>query len=201
MFVHTTGEGYLDGEQMTIQSGNFNATFTLDKVAGPIDVNGIKIAKNGGNYQPGDVLKINGGGFDASFTLTAVNDAPLPKKKDSKKPNPMSGLLSKLSGIQGNLSQVLSFQNVKTDVFDFELPPNPAVSDFYQLARGGASQAESQIPSLAALAKNVNAEQLIPDAEKTLEFIQPSKSQPNINRLLSKAEDKLDDAKDTFGIG
>ena len=64
MFVHTTGEGYLDGEQMTIQSGNFNAKFTLDKVAGAIDPSGIKIAKNGGNYQPGDVLKINGGNFD-----------------------------------------------------------------------------------------------------------------------------------------
>tara|TARA_B100001250_G_scaffold355185_1_gene329526 strand:+ start:40 stop:2934 length:2895 start_codon:yes stop_codon:yes gene_type:complete len=204
MFVHTTGEGYLDGEQMTIQSGNFNAKFNIDKVAGAIDANGIKIAKNGGNYQPGDVLKVDGGGFDASFTLTAVNEAPLPKKKDAKKPNPMSGLLSKLSGIQGNLSQVLSFQNMKTDVFDFELPPNPAVSDFYQLARGGASQAESELPSLAALAENVNVEQFVPDAEQALSFVQPFKGQPNINKIVDKVGDvagKLDDVKDTFGIG
>ena len=197
MFVHTTGEGYLDGEQMTIQSGNFDAKFNIDKVAGPIDPSGIKIAKNGGNYQPGDVLKINGGGFDASFTLTAVNDAPLPKKKDSKKPNPMSGLLSKLGGIQGNLNKVLSFQNVKTNVFDFELPPNPAVSDFYHFARGGASQAESQIPSLAALAKNVNVDQLIPKPDEALSFVQPSKAQPNIDRILNKAES----VKDGLGIG
>ncbi len=197
MFVHTTGEGYLDGEQMTIQSGNFNATFTLDKVAGAIDPSGIKIAKNGGNYQPGDVLKVNGGNFDASFTLTAVNDAPLPEKKKEKKPNPMSGLLSKLGGIQGNLSKVLSFQNVKTNVFDFELPPNKAVSDFYHFARGGASQAESQMPSLDAVAENVNVDQLIPKADEALSFVQPSRAQPNINRLLRKA----DSVKDELEIG
>ena len=197
MFVHTTGEGYLDGEQMTIQSGNFDAKFNIDKVAGPIDPSGIKIAKNGGNYQPGDVLKVNGGGFDASFTLTSVNDAPLPEKEDKKKPNPMSGLLSKLGGIQGNLNKVLSFQNVKTNVFDFELPPNPAVSDFYHFARGGASQAESQIPSLAALAKNVNVDQLIPKPDEALSFVQPSKAQPNIDRILNKAES----VKDGLGIG
>ena len=197
MFVHTTGEGYLDGEQMTIQSGNFNATFTLDKVAGAIDPSGIKIAKNGGNYQPGDVLKVNGGNFDASFTLTSVNDAPLPEKKKEEKPNPMSGLLSKLGGIQGNLSKVLSFQNVKTNVFDFEMPPNKAVSDFYHFARGGASQAESQMPSLDAVAENVNVDQLIPKADEALSFVQPSRSQPNINRLLRKA----DSVKDELEIG
>ena len=108
---------------------------------------------------------------------------PLPEKKDAKKPKDLSGLLSKLGGIKGNLSQALQFENMKTNVFDFELPPNPAVSDFYQLVRGGASHSETQMPSLEALAKNVNADNVVPDAEQALSFVLPSNGQPNINKL------------------
>ena len=205
--VHTIGSGYKVGDEIYphMQGGTGsiagNGSFKLDMVAGAIDADGIKIVKNGGNYQIGDVLKVNGGGFDASFTVTASNDAPLPKKKDSKKPNDLSGLLSKLGGIKGNLSQALQFENMKTNVFDFELPPNPAVSDFYQLVRGGATQAESQMPSLEALAKNVNADNIVPDAEKALSFVLPSKGQPNINKLKDLGEDLVGDVQDTLGIG
>ena len=165
----------------------------------------------GGNYQTGDVLKINGGGFDASFTVTQANDIPLPKKKESKKPNDLSGLLSKLGGIQGNLSKALQFENMKTNLFDFELPPNPAVSDFYQLVRGGAAVAQNELPSLEALAKNVNAKQLVPDAEQALSFVLPQNGQANINKLedlrntaedlVDTAEGIVDNVSDTIGIG
>ena len=89
------------------------------------------------------------------------------------------------------------FLNTKANVFPFETPRNEAVSDIYQFARGGASQAESQIPSLAALAKNVNVDQLIPKADEALSFVQPSKAQPNIDRILNKAES----VKDGLEIG
>ena len=210
LFVHTTGTGYKVGDTIIPHMGAGgssiagNGSFKLDMVAGAIDADGIVIAKNGGNYQTGDVLKVNGGGFDASFTITAANDVPLPKKKDTKKPNDLSGLLSKLSGIQGNLSQALQFENMKTNLFDFELPPNPAVSDFYQLVRGGAAAAETQLPSLEALAKNVNADQLIPDAEQALSFVLPQNGQANINKLAdlrNTAEDLVDNAAETFGVG
>ena len=213
LFVHTTGTGYKVGDTIIPHMGAGgssiagNGSFKLDMVAGAIDADGIVIAKNGGNYQTGDVLKVNGGGFDASFTITAANDVPLPKKKDTKKPNDLSGLLSKLSGIQGNLSQALQFENMKTNLFDFELPPNPAVSDFYQLVRGGAAAAETQLPSLEALAKNVNADQLIPDAEQALSFVLPQNGQANINKLAdlrNTAEDlvdTVDDVTNTLGIG
>jgi len=205
--VHTIGSGYKVGDEiyphMQGGAGSIagNGSFKLDMVAGAINADGIKIVKNGGNYQIGDVLKVNGGGFDASFTVTASNDVPPPEKKKTKKPNDLSGLLSKLGGIQGNLSKALNFENVQTNVFDFELPPNPAVSDFYQLARGGATQAESQIPSLEALAKNVNADQIVPPADKALSFVLPQKGQPNINKLVDKAEDVLDDVTNASGIG
>ena len=205
--VHTIGSGYKVGDEIYphMQGGPGsiagNGSFKLDMVAGAIDADGIKIVKNGGNYQIGDVLKVNGGGFDASFTVTASNDVPLPKKKDTKKPNDLSGLLSKLGGIKGNLSQALNFENMKTNVFDFEQAPNPAVSDFYQLVRGGATQAETQMPSLEALAKNVNADQVVPDAEPTLSFVLPSNGQPSINKLANLGKDAVEDVKDTLGIG
>ena len=213
IFVHTIGTGYKVGDTIIphMAGGGSsvagNGSFKLDMVAGAIDADGIVIAKNGGNYQTGDVLKVNGGAFDASFTLTAVNDVPKPKDSKPKKPNDLSGLLSKLSGIQGNLSQALQFENVKTNLFDFELPPNPAVSDFYQLVRGGAAAAETQLPSLEALAKNVNADQLIPDAEQALSFVLPQNGQANINKLAdlrNTAEDlvdTVDDVTNTLGIG
>ena len=205
--VHTIGSGYKVGDEIYphMQGGPGsiagNGSFKLDMVAGAIDADGIKIVKNGGNYQIGDVLKVNGGGFDASFTVTASNDVPLPKKKDAKKPNDLSGLLSKLGGIKGNLSQALNFENMKTNVFDFEQAPNPAVSDFYQLVRGGATQAETQMPSLEALAKNVNADNVVPDAEPTLSFVLPSNGQPSINKLANLGKDAVEDVKDTLGIG
>ena len=207
IFVHTIGTGYKVGDTIIphMQGGGSsiagNGSFKLDMVAGAIDADGIKIVKNGGNYQTGDVLKVNGGGFDASFTVTQANDVPLPKKKDAKKPNDLSGLLSKLSGIKGNLSQALQFENMKTNLFDFELPPNPAVSDFYQLVRGGATQAETQMPSLEALAKNVNADQIVPDAEEVMSFVLPEKGQPSINKLADLGKDAIGDVKDTLGIG
>ena len=101
----------------------------------------------------------------------------------------------------------MQFENVKGNLFDFELPPNPAVSDFYQLVRGGAAAAETQLPSLEALAKNVNADQLIPDAEQALSFVLPQNGQANINKLAdlrNTAEDlvdTVDDVTNTLGIG
>ena len=207
IFVHTTGTGYKVGDTIIPHMGAGgssiagNGSFKLDMVAGAIDAGGIKIANNGGNYQVGDVLRVDAGGNDASFTITSSNNVPLPKKKDAKKPNDLSGLLSKLGGIKGNLSQALQFENMKTNVFDFELPPNPAVSDFYQLVRGGATQAETQMPSLEALAKNVNADQIVPDAEEVMSFVLPEKGQPSINKLADLGKDAIGDVKDTLGIG
>ena len=207
IFVHTIGTKYKVGDTIIphMQGGGSsiagNGSFKLDMVAGAVDAGGIKIVNNGGNYQVGDVLRVDAGGDDATFTITSSNNVPLPKKKDAKKPNDLSGLLSKLSGIQGNLSQALQFENMKTNLFDFELPPNPAVSDFYQLVRGGAAAAETQLPSLEALAKNVNVDQLIPDAEQALSFVLPQNGQTNINKLADLAENTVEDVADTLGIG
>ena len=201
LFVHTTGTGYRVDDELTIQAGNFDAKFTLDMVEGSIDPDGIKIAKNGGNYKDGDVLKVVGGGFDASFTITATNDQGDGVAATSKKPKSMDGLMKKLAGIQGNLSKALNFKNVKANIFPWEDPPNMAVSDYYFLARGGAAQAANQLPSIEAVADIVNKKPSFPSPEQALSFVQPSAGQPNINKLIAKAEDTVQDVADTFGIG
>ena len=113
----------------------------------------------------------------------------------------MDGLMKKLAGIQGNLSKALNFKNVKANIFPWEEPPNLAVSDYYFLARGGAAQAANQLPSIESVADIVNNKPSIPTPEQALSFVQPSFGQPNINKLLDKAEDAIEDVTDTLGIG
>lgn len=209
IFVHTTGTGYKVGDTIIPHMGSGgssiagNGSFKLDVVAGPIDPDGIKIVKNGGNYQTGDVLKVNGGGFDASFTVIASNDVVTPKTKDAagNKPISIDGLLSKLNGIQGNLSKALNFKNVKANIFPWEEPPNLAVSDYYFLARGGAAQAANQLPSIESVADIVSKKPTVPSPEQALSFVQPSSGQPNINKLLDKAEDTVKNVTDALGTG
>ena len=201
LYVHTTGTGYVVGDELTIQSGNFDAKFTLDKVEGSIDPDGITVVKPGGNYKDGDVLKVVGGAFDASFTITATNDKGDGASATSKKSKTMDGLMNKLSGIQGNLSKALNFKNVKANIFPWEDPPNLAVSDYYFLARGGAAQAANQLPSIESVADIVNKKPTVPSPEQALSFVQPSAGQPNINKLIDKAEDTVQNVTDVLGIG
>lgn len=201
IFVHTIGTGYKVGDIIIphIAGGGSsvagNGSFKLDKIAGAIDPGGIKIVDRGNGYQNGDVLKVNGGGFDASFTVTASNDVVTPKTKDAagNKLTSIDGLLSKLNGISGNLSKALKFKNIKSNVFPFEEPPNLAVSDYFILARGGASQAASELPSIESLANNVNLDQIIPEPEVPLPFLQPSNGQPNIIRTLENISERVED--------
>ena len=58
----------------------------------------------------------------------------------------LADITSLLGNINGSMSSALSFENLTLDLFGCELKPNPAVSDFYTLATGGAAQPDSQIP-------------------------------------------------------
>ena len=63
----------------------------------------------------------------------------------------ITGVLSKLGNVRGNMTSALDFENIKQNVFPFELPPNEAVADYYTFCGGGASQSQSQLPSSAAI--------------------------------------------------
>lgn len=63
----------------------------------------------------------------------------------------VSGALADVTSLTGNISgsltSALNFTNLKLNVFGCELAPNVAVADIYTLARGGASQPDSQLPN------------------------------------------------------
>ena len=63
----------------------------------------------------------------------------------------ITNLFSKLGNIKGNMTSALDFENIKQNVFPFEVPPNEAVADYYQFCSGGASQSQSQLPSNASI--------------------------------------------------
>ena len=68
----------------------------------------------------------------------------------------ITSMLSKLGNIKGNMTSALNFENIKMNVFPFELPPNKAVSDYYQFCSGGSGQKQSQLPSKPAIMKAVD---------------------------------------------
>ena len=64
----------------------------------------------------------------------------------------LTGGLSEIGNITGSLTSALNFMNVTTKMFDFELPANQAVSDYYTLATGGAGTPDSALPTAKGIA-------------------------------------------------
>ena len=163
IFTHTTGIGYKEGEELTIQSGNFDAKFTLDAVWGKIQNGGISVNKRGTGYFEGDVYTVLNGSGDATFMIIAVDD-PGDGKADSGSPKPqqlgsmipkISSMLDKASG-GGNLTSALNFKNITANIFPFELPPNASPIDYVTLANGGEGQPDRQKPSMDNIRKVVS---------------------------------------------
>jgi hypothetical protein len=65
----------------------------------------------------------------------------------------VTSIFSKLGNIKGSLTSALNFENIKMNVFPFEQPPAPAVSDYYTLCDGGGAQSQSALPSPMAMEK------------------------------------------------
>tara|TARA_B100000965_G_scaffold89678_1_gene72883 strand:+ start:2228 stop:4093 length:1866 start_codon:yes stop_codon:yes gene_type:complete len=95
----------------------------------------------------------------------------------------ITGVLSKLGNIRGNMTSALDFENIKQNVFPFELPPNEAVADYYTFCGGGASQSQSQLPSSAAIQDAVVElkNRVIPDKEPIEVFAEPPKNASNVD--------------------
>jgi len=90
----------------------------------------------------------------------------------------ISGVLTKLGNVRGNMTSALDFENIKQNVFPFELPPNEAVADYYTFCGGGASQSQSQLPSASAIQDAVVKlkDRVIPDKEPIEFFAEPPKN-------------------------
>ena len=108
----------------------------------------------------------------------------------------ITSMLSKLQDIKGNMTSALNFENVKMNVFPFEIPPNKAVSDYYQFCSGGSGTKASQIFSKAAV-----TEQFVKPKDPILrenveQFAQPTKATINVDLRdnPSFTEDEIDEA-------
>jgi len=192
IFTNAAGTNYQPNTLLRIDHGNFDAQFILNQVYGSIDPGEIALVDGGSKYQTGDVIGIVGGNDDATFTITGTND-PGEGKANGGKPQSLSDILGLLGDMGGNVSAALDFENMKTNIFPFELPANPAVSDLYQFTRGGSGAEEPQMPSFGAVGKFVDKmgeldekgkmKEFIPDPPPALPFVQPSMGEPDLNFL------------------
>ena len=192
MFTHTTGTGYKEGEELTIQSGNFDAKFTLDAVWGKIQDGGITVNKRGTGYVEGDVYTVLEGSGDATFMIISI-DNPGDGKADSGSPKPqqLGSMIPKIPNMGGNLTSALNFKNITANMFPFELPPNASPVDFVTLANGGEGQPDRQTPSMD------NIRQVVADSTKKIDvsagepFLTPTQK-----GVIDLAEKKVRDLRD-----
>ena len=108
----------------------------------------------------------------------------------------MTSMFSKLGAIKGSLTSALNFENIKMNVFPFALPPNKAVSDYYQFCSGGSGSKASQIFSKPAVNEAVQKikDRGIP-GEIVQKFAQPTKATPNVDLTdnPSFTQDEIDE--------
>lgn len=102
----------------------------------------------------------------------------------------LTGGLSEIGNITGSLTSALNFMNVTTKMFDFELPANQAVSDYYTLATGGAGTADSALPTAKGMADSFqNAlTRETPGTQPDLPFAQPTK---DLNKQSTQERDAI----------
>ena len=107
----------------------------------------------------------------------------------------ITSMLSKLGNIRGNMTSALNFENIKMNVFPFELPPNKAVSDYYTFCSGGSGQKQSQLPSKPAIMEAVNKVRDVIPGEVVEQFAQPTKATSNIDLTdnPSFTQDEIDE--------
>ena len=93
--------------------------------------------------------------------------------------------------IQGSVTSALQFDNLLANVFPFELPPIPAVSDFYTMAEGSGAQPDSMTPSPLAIDQVAN--KVAPKIPSIAEvpFAEPFKDQPMVD-LVKNTVEKID---------
>jgi len=158
IFTHTTGTGYKKGEEVTIQSGNFDAKIRLLDVWGKIQDGGITVNRRGLKYVEGDVYTILEGSGDGTFMILQVDNPGEGKanSSDPSKPQQLANMIPSLSSLTGNLTSALDFENITANIFPFELPPNASPVDYITLVQGGEGQTDSQLPSVDTVRKNVS---------------------------------------------
>ena len=199
------GTNYIAGDVLTVtgSNGGSGCKFEIIKPRGRIDpmigVNpGIVVNNPGQGYQQGELVTVfretyNSVAPDATFTITSVSDSGPVKmdapKSGKNKPQSMGSMLSKIGNIGGSLTSALNFKNITSNVFPFELPPVPAMSDFYTLARGSGALPDGEMPSMKSIGDAANIIKDPPSIPDPLSFVQPPKDTMDVINDVDEALD------------
>lgn len=84
-----------------------------------------------------------------------------------------------IDGLDGSIAAALTFENITLQIFEFDLKPNCAVSDFYTIQSGGAGQLQSQIANPISVSNSVNNPKPV-KASPDKPFAQPTKNSPKV---------------------
>ena len=91
----------------------------------------------------------------------------------------MSDMMTKMGGINGNMTAALGFANIKLNVFGCELNPTAGMSDYYTLDRGGSSTPQQQLPSNKAVEERAQDPVRTTVKEET-PFVEPTGDSKNV---------------------
>jgi len=214
------GTNYIAGDILTVtgSNGGSGCTFEIIKPRGRIDsvigsTPGIVVNNPGQGYRVGELVTVfretyNSVAPDATFTITSVSD-PGPVKMEApksgkNKPQSMGSMLSKIGNIGGSLTSALNFKNITSNIFPFELPPVPAMSDFYTLARGSGAMPDGEMPSMKSIGDAAAKQFPTPPIKDPLSFVQPAKDaldviqDSNLDDVINASQAELDEAFDMF---
>ena len=214
------GTNYIAGDILTVtgSNGGSGCTFEIIKPRGRIDsvigsTPGIVVNNPGQGYRVGELVTVfretyNSVAPDATFTITSVSD-PGPVKMEApksgkNKPQSMGSMLSKIGNIGGSLTSALNFKNITSNIFPFELPPVPAMSDFYTLARGSGAMPDGEMPSMKSIGDAAAKQFPTPPIKDPLSFVQPAKDAVDViqdsdwDDAMNASQEELDEAFDMF---
>ena len=214
------GTNYIAGDVLTVtgSNGGSGCKFEIIKPRGRIDpmigVNpGIVVNNPGQGYMVGELITVeretyNSVAPDATFTITSVSDSGPVKmtapKSGKNKPQSLGSMLSKIGNIGSSLTSALNFKNITSNVFPFELPPVPAMSDFYTLARGSGAMPDGEMPSMKSIGDAANKVSKAVPIKDPLSFVQPAKDAVDViqdsdwDDAMNASREELDDALDIF---
>ena len=214
------GTNYIAGDELTVtgSNGGSGCKFEIIKPRGRIDpmigVNpGIVVNNPGQGYMVGELITVeretyNSVAPDATFTITSVSDSGPVKmtapKSGKNKPQSLGSMLSKIGNIGSSLTSALNFKNITANVFPFELPPVPAMSDFYTLARGSGAMPDGEMPSMKSIGDAANKVSKAVPIKDPLSFVQPAKDAVDViqdsdfDDVMNASQEELDEAFDMF---
>ena len=144
----------------------------------------------------GDVCTVNAGDTNATFTITSVVDpgtvkmTPPPKGSRGAPPS-LSDMLSNLGNLTSSLTSALNFKNIVTNIFPFELPPIPPLSDFYTLASGSSGQPDQNKPSNKAVADRATGDSNVTPPSPEPQFVTAIKPTNALGELANIASAPL----------